>query len=75
MDDVDYSAAAALRETYELLNLKRIRLVFVEIQDHVRAELDRSKITELVGPEYLFKTVYDLENSYRQSSASPVRAL
>ena len=68
MDDVDYSAAAALRETYELLKLKGIRLVFAEVQDGVRAELDRSRITELVGSQYYFNTIRDLENAYRQAA-------
>jgi high affinity sulfate transporter 1 len=65
MDDIDYSAAAALREVYELLKLNGIRLVLVEIQDHVRAELGRSKIIELVGTHYIFNTIRDLENAYR----------
>ena len=70
MDDVDYSAAAALRETYELLKLRGIRLVLAEIQESVRAELNRSKITELVGTQYIFNRIDDLENAYKQSPAS-----
>jgi high affinity sulfate transporter 1 len=69
MDDVDYSAAEALRETYELLKVRGIRLVLVEIQESVRAELDRSKVTELVGTQYTFNKIDDLENVYRRSSA------
>ena len=68
VDDVDFSAAATLRETYELLKLRGIRLVLVEIQDNVRAELDRSKITELVGVQNIFNTIYDLGNAYKRSS-------
>ena len=74
MDDVDYSAAVALRETYELLKVMGIRLVFAEMQAHVRAELDRSKITELVGASYIFETIYDLEDGYKKSSTGPVKA-
>jgi anti-anti-sigma regulatory factor len=73
MDDVDYSAAAALRETYELLKLKGIRFVLVEIQESVRAELNRSKVTELVGTQYIYDRIAGLENAYKQSLA-PVEA-
>jgi hypothetical protein len=37
---VDFSAAEALRETFELLEQQRIRLVRVEVQDTVFAELE-----------------------------------
>ena len=67
MDDVDFSAAVALRETYELLKQRGVRLVLVQIQDHVRAELDRSKITDLIGTQYIFATVHELENVFEQS--------
>jgi len=67
MDDVDFSAAAALRETYELLKQKGIRLVLVEVQRVVRVELERSKITDLVGVPYIFSTINDLEDAYKQS--------
>jgi len=73
MDDVDFTAAAAIREVYELLRQRSIRLVFAEIQGHVRAELERSKITALVGTEYIFSTVYGLEDAYKKSFANAVR--
>lgn len=68
MDDVDFSAAAALRETYELLKQRGTRLVLVDIQDRVRAELERSRITDLVGTQYIFSTIHELEDAYKQSS-------
>ena len=73
MDDVDYSAAAALHETYGMLKLRGIRLVLVEIQEGVRAELNRSKVTDLIGAQYTFNRIDDLENAYKRSSA-PVEA-
>jgi MFS superfamily sulfate permease-like transporter len=74
MDDVDFTAAAAIREVYELLRQRSIRLVFAEIQGHVRAELDRSKITDLVGAEYVFSTIYELADAYKKSSANTLRS-
>ena len=72
MDDVDFSAAAALRETYELLKQRKVRLVLVQIQESVRAELDRSKITDLIGKQYIFNTVHELEYAYKELPAGKV---
>jgi MFS superfamily sulfate permease-like transporter len=69
VDDVDFSAAAALREVYGLLKQRGIRFALVEIQDGVKTELDRYKITELLGNQNLFKTVDDLKNAYEKSSS------
>jgi len=68
MDDVDFSAAAAIREIYGVLNQRGIRLVLINIQDKVRTELNRSRITDLVGVQYIFSTGTELENAYRQTS-------
>jgi len=66
MDDVDFSAAAALREIYGLLKQRGITLVLVEIQDKVWTEFGRYKVTELIGRENEFKTIYDLDAAYKQ---------
>jgi len=66
MDDVDFSAAAALREIYGLLKQRGITLVLVEIQDKVWNEFGRDKIMELIGRENEFKTIYDLDAAYKQ---------
>ncbi len=47
VDDVDFSAAEALRETIELLKQRGIRFTLVEVQANVHAELDRYGITGL----------------------------
>jgi len=70
VDDVDFSAAEALRETYELLKQRGIRFTLVEVQANVRAELDRYGITKLVGNEYIFGRIHELEPAYKQSTQS-----
>ena len=67
-DDVDFSAAEALRETYELLKQKGIRFTLVEVQANVLAELDRYGITGLIGKQYTFGRIHDLKAAYEQSS-------
>ena len=56
VDDIDFSAAATLRETYELLKEKGIRLVMAEVEDDIRSELDRSELTDLIGKDAFFET-------------------
>ncbi|HKM50759.1 MAG TPA: SulP family inorganic anion transporter [Candidatus Bathyarchaeia archaeon] len=64
VDDVDFSAAEALREIHGLLRQRGINLVLVEIQERVWAEFGRYKIIELIGKENEFKTIYDFHTAY-----------
>ena len=73
MDDVDFTAAATMREVYGLLKQRGTRLVLCRIQDKVRVELDRSRITALVGAQYIFNAVHELEAAYEQSPTSMAR--
>jgi MFS superfamily sulfate permease-like transporter len=66
IDDIDFSAAAAVREIFRLLKQKGISLVLVEVQDNVRGELDRYKITEMTGIANIFETIYDLDSAYKR---------
>jgi SulP family sulfate permease len=64
MDDIDFSAAATLRETFTLLKAKGIRVVFAEVEDYIYAELKRSGIIDLVGQESFFDTLDDVLSAY-----------
>jgi len=66
IDDVDYSAAATLRSSYEALKEKGIRLVFVLAESDVKAELDRFGIIDLVGKDAFYATGEDLITAYHQ---------
>jgi MFS superfamily sulfate permease-like transporter len=71
VDDVDFSAAATLREGYEELKERDVRLVFAEVNDDVRAELDVSGVTDLVGEDAYFSYLEDVLAAYeRQGEAS-----
>jgi high affinity sulfate transporter 1 len=69
IDDVDFSAAATLRETYALLKQRGIRFVLVAVAENVRVELDRSNLTNLIGKDSFFYGTHELESAYKQSSA------
>ncbi len=71
IDDVDFSAAATLRETCALLKKKGIRFVLVAVETNVRAELDRYGLTDLIGKDSFFNRVYDLESAYKAIAKQP----
>lgn len=64
VDDIDFSAAATLRETYKLLKEKGIRLVLSEVEEDVRRELDKSEIADLIGKDAFYETISDVEAAY-----------
>jgi sulfate permease, SulP family len=65
VDDVDFTAAATLRETYKTLKEKGVRLVLAEVDEDIRSELDRSEVTGLIGKDAFFETLDDVEAAYR----------
>ncbi len=63
VDDIDFSAAESLRQTFELLKQQSIRPIFVEVQDTALAELDRYGITT----QYVFGHIHEVDAAYRQT--------
>jgi SulP family sulfate permease len=68
IDEVDFSAAATMAEMVHMLRERNIRLVLSEIADNVRAELDRSEVTGLIGKDAIFDTLEDVVTAYRQAN-------
>ncbi len=65
-DDVDFSAAATLREAGMELKARNIRLVFSNVIDHVRHELDVSGITDMIGEDAYYIDATEVLAAYRQ---------
>jgi high affinity sulfate transporter 1 len=57
IDDVDFTAGAMMRSVARTLHERKVRLVFAETTAHVRQQLDRSGVTELVGVDAYFETL------------------
>ena len=57
--DIDYSAAQTLLEIRDDLKQQGVTLVFADVADEVRAELDRFGITESGVPDLMYDTVED----------------
>ena len=66
VDDIDFSAAATLRQVYNQLNTQGTRLVFAGASDHVHTELERSGIVDLVGKDAFFGDTYEVIEAYRK---------
>jgi sulfate permease, SulP family len=69
VDEIDFSAAATLKEIYKMLKEKGVRLVMVEAGEDIRKELDLSEITDLIGKDYFFETVDDVETAFKAAAA------
>jgi high affinity sulfate transporter 1 len=66
--DVDYSAGETLISAHGQMQEHGTRMVFADVDEAVRAELDRYGITELVGADAFFDTVMDAVAAYRTAS-------
>ncbi len=65
VDDIDYTAAATLRSLYGLLQEQGIRLIFYAVSDEVYAQLERSGVTGLVGPDAFYATAGAVVSAYK----------
>ncbi len=65
VDDIDYTAAATLRSLYAMLREQEIRLIFYAVSDEVYAQLERSGITGLVGPDAFYATAGEVISAYK----------
>jgi high affinity sulfate transporter 1 len=69
VDDVDFSAAATLRELCQQLHRGGIQLVFSSASDHVRSQLDASGITGLIGSGACFPDLGAVLKAYQGAVA------
>jgi MFS superfamily sulfate permease-like transporter len=67
--DIDYSAGETIISVLAQMQEHGTRLVFADVDDAVKVELDRFGITELVGSDGFFSSVVDVVEAFR--SAAP----
>ncbi len=67
VDDIDFTAAAALRSLYAFLKEHGIRLVFIEVSDEVMAQLERSGLITLIGADAFYATAGEVMQAYKAS--------
>ncbi len=65
VDDVDFTAAATLRSLYAALKERGIKLVFIEVSNEVMAQLARSGLIALIGPDAFYAHAGELMQTYK----------
>jgi high affinity sulfate transporter 1 len=70
IDDADYTAGAMLCSVARTLRERNVRLVFAEMSDHVRGQLDRSGVTALVGADAFFDTLGLVAEEFRKMATT-----
>ena len=68
MGDVDYSGGETLLETIAELRGRGVRLVFSDVTDAVRQELDRAGVAEVAGADAFYDSVEDVIAAHRAAS-------
>jgi MFS superfamily sulfate permease-like transporter len=74
VDDVDFSAAAALRKVHGIVKEKGARLVLCEVVDDVREEFDRSGLTELFGKDSFFTGPLSVLRAFSGKAPIPIES-
>ncbi len=67
--DVDFTAASTLRNLYDILQKQGIRLVFTDVIDLVKAELDKYELTDLLGKDAFYDSINALVSAYENGPA------
>jgi MFS superfamily sulfate permease-like transporter len=67
--DVDYSAGETIIGLHAQMQEHGTRLVFADVDDDVKAELDRFGISELVGPDAYFDSVGETTEAFSASTS------
>ena len=68
--DVDYTGAETIRQVHDQLAQRDVRLVVCDLNDDVRAELERFGTIDLLGPDAVHDTVEDVVAAHRASGAT-----
>jgi sulfate permease, SulP family len=62
---IDYTAARVIRELYQDLKAEGVELVFAHVQSDLKPDLERHRLTELMGPDRIFDRLHDALVAYR----------
>jgi SulP family sulfate permease len=68
MIGIDYTGADTIRQVHTILEKKGVTLVFSNVIDDVRMELDRFGLTKLVGEEHVYNSLPDVLEAYRKET-------
>jgi MFS superfamily sulfate permease-like transporter len=57
--DIDYSAAQSIRDLFGDLAHQGVHMVFARVSPYLRADMDRHRITTLIGEMRIFATLHE----------------
>ena len=57
--DVDYSAARGIRELVDDLARRQVGVVFARVSPYLRSDMDRHRITAVIGETWVFATLHE----------------
>jgi sulfate permease, SulP family len=57
--DLDYSAAETLRDFIDELKRRDVQIVFARVTPYLRSDMDRHRITGVIGEKWIFATLHD----------------
>jgi MFS superfamily sulfate permease-like transporter len=66
--DIDYSAGETIVAVHAQMQERGTRLVFADVDDDVKAELDRFGISELVGEDGFFSSIVEVVEAFRAAA-------
>lgn len=64
IDEIDFSAAETLREMFQTLQQRGIRLVFSGVEEHVLKKMKRYGLIDLFGSDSFFYTIPEVEAAF-----------
>jgi sulfate permease, SulP family len=68
--NIDFTAARIVRELHQDLVRCAVVLAFARVPFSLRADFDRHRLTEVIGPEHLFDRLHDAIRAYEQASSA-----
>jgi MFS superfamily sulfate permease-like transporter len=69
VNDIDYSGSEALRQLHGQLRSRGVTLVLSHLEAHVRDELERDKLIDLVGKDHIFASKDEVVTAYARMRA------
>ncbi|MGZ3611436.1 MAG: SulP family inorganic anion transporter [Ktedonobacteraceae bacterium] len=68
MIGIDYTGADTIRQIHTILEKKGVTLVFSNVIEDVRREIDRFGLTKLIGEEHIYDSLPDVLDAYRKEN-------
>ena len=72
VDDLDSTGGKTLAELADQLHTRNVVLAMCEVDERVRKELDAFGITEKIGSDHIFETVYAATQAFRAARPAPM---